>query len=200
MRIFRIPAVETALVDNWKRNRRRIFWLSVVFLAAFGVSMFVAGQISVLRDLDISRFYILIFAPGECAGLFFRELFSLLLFLGILALFSLHPALIPAIYVFVAFRGFAAAVFVWQLFAEGVFAGIAGLFFLLPFVLLNDFLLILFGAYMICCALYFRRSRCLDWRTLGWGIAVYACLLALSLVLEVLLFLLVLRPFFGILV
>lgn len=197
MRAFSLPAVETALFDNCKRNKKIILWLSVVWLAAFVVSLFFAGRVAAFRDAEILHFYLVIFDAGRAAGLFFRELLSLALFLLLLALLSLHVSLVPVVYLFFAFRGFAMAVLVWQLFAIGVFAGIAGLFFILPFVLLNYFLLLLYGAYAVSCAFYFRRCRAVDWKLLLTGLLVYLALIAVALLLELLLFLVVLKPFFG---
>lgn len=191
--------ISTTLWDNLKMNRRTILCLSVCMLISFAVSIFFVHNVEILQGTKVVHFYLIIFDAGSAFSLFFRELFGLGLFLLLLGVLSLHYTLIPVVYVFFAYRGFAVAVLVFNLFAKGVFIGIAGIFFVLPFVLFNYFLLVLFGAFCISSSLYFRRCRFIDWHLLCGGFLVYLALIAAALLLELLLFLLVLRPFFGLL-
>ena len=168
-------------------------------LISFSVSIFFIGRLEVLQQTTVVHFYLIIFDAGSAFSLFCHELFGLALFLLMLGGLSLHFCLIPVIYIFFIYRGFAVAVLVWNLFCKGVFVGIAGLFFVVPFVLFNYFLLVLFGAFCVSCALYFRRCRFRDFRMLCGGFLVYLALVAVALLAELLLFLLLLKPFFGLL-
>lgn len=191
--------LQTALWDNLKMNRRTILWLSVCMLISFAVSIFFVHDLEILQDTKVVHFYLIIFDAGSAFSLFLREFFGLGLFLLLLGVLSLHYTLIPVVYIFFVYRGFAVAVLVYNLFCKGVFIGIAGLFFVLPFVLFNYFLLLLFGAFCISSSLYFHRCRAVDWRMLCGGFLVYLILITAALLLELLLFLIVLKPFFGLL-